>query len=63
MTFQKRTRSILTLAAAILVAACASNTVASDSDSSGQNPGNSAGVNPPAGPPSTHRPRHRPPAR
>ena len=48
MTFQKRTRSILTLAAAILVAACASNTVASDSDSSGQNPGNSAGVNPPA---------------
>ena len=48
MTYEKRTRSILTLAAAILVAACASNTVASDTDSGGQNPGNNAGVNPPA---------------
>jgi hypothetical protein len=48
MSFKMPTRSIMTLAGAVLIAACASNTVASDTDSVGQNPGNNAGVNPPA---------------
>jgi len=48
MSLNRRIRSILLFATAAVVTACASSTVASDTDSVGQNPGNNTGVNPPA---------------
>lgn len=48
MSLKTQTRSVVTLVSAVLISACASNTVASDTDSGGQAPGQNTAVNPPA---------------